>query len=1709
MRAVAFTAILAMILAVSAGIMLWRTAGPIYGQAETPAPVMAGSWQDVGNFDIEWGRIDPTLPGGTAANPWLISTPRQMAGMANRLNANQPSGIRTQHFRVTADMDLRAHAWVPITTFSGVFDGGMHTFQVPPTIGRGLFTHVTGAAAAVRNMIITGDVAVRIAGATTAPPASAGVLTAQLNGATIENIINHANLTVTVASNRTHIGGIIGSDAAVSPANALIRNLVNFGNISVSGATTGTPRMEVAGIMSNAWMSIRAYNLANYGNIQSTVANTVAMGGLFAQFSGGGGGGVRHITNSYNAGNISANTLLSSAAWRNVGGITGGWTPNTNNSAGFVLDGVYNLGTVTAPRATQLVRVEGTTGTGGRRITNTFSMATTLAGKNSGSAVTRTGRHGTITANGEVTGWLSGTNPAPYGTAVPLNLTAQMQNVQQSFTGVNADLSVPWVPSVDNANIPVLAIDNVRLNFASDLFRINAQPGHFRMNHGNNIIPFPSSEHQDYLQSRGIRFLGWARTQARANEGTIDFAPDGVISIEAEDYQFNRLFAVYEFSFDRTITVQRGDGVLAPINAATTFTSRIRRPGQFLAPNGNTFVTPYFAPFALIPSAVNSGMEHIGWADSLTEARLGQVNDFPLDPSIDDQPHLFENTRIYAVWQRTDAASLQMRFNIDALAVAGSIGEEWFNTAFPTITETFTTAQRTFNLTGFAPATAVPYNMFVGWATTLTRAQAGIIDHLPNAVITIPYPNQAVTPLYAVWEPIRLTLFVNSVFNTGISPTPQFSYETAMPSRSLVGIQVASGGYNRTLAANSTQITHGGATFLFRGWASNLERAINGQADFLGTGNPTTVNVNRNVELHAVWQLISGTPLPPVEGTPPIDPPVDGMNRLPAPLNVDVNQVAGEYILSWNDVDNAMGFRVYINGHPTIFFPNVPYAITSINLSMFYFPIPMGQTYFNFHLQVRAIGNNITYTHSLLSARTVFRVDDNNYNPGGENLPNVDDDEDIFDDDWNDEQGYTQLTPPTNVQISSSGILTWTGVDDSSGYRIYVDGVFRILVPLGTSFDLTTLGLAVGTYSVTVVANGSGNFVTSNHSAPASFEVDAASVSWTFVWTASHGGFSGSGGAGSALPEITPSQPGVPSAPQLIEAGGSWIWDGWEVDAVNRRFVGVFTWVPPEVGAPEPTQLGEPMYVRVNNDDGVYVLLWNEVENAYGYRIYINGKVWYTTSNTAVILEDFPEGQFEIRVRALAPAGDDFSDSDLSEALIIRVYIDDDEKEIIIVDPYDPDIITPPPLPPELELPPDIPTPPAPPPPIGEPVRLGTPSNVRVADAGCYVLMWDAVANAYAYRIYINGAIWYTTNNTAVILEDFWSGSFVIRIRAIAPAGGNFLDSELSTALTIMVYYCDEDGEDDRERIVIVDPNNPDITTPPVQLPPEVELPPEVTTPPAPTGDPVRLRTPSNVRVYNNDGEYVLTWNAVANAYRYRIYINGVVWYTTSNNAVILRDFPEGDFEMRIRAIAPTGNDRFLDSELSVALTIRVYVDDEDEGGNEIVIVNPNNPSITTPPAQLPPDVTLPPDISTPPPPPSQNIMTGGRGFTQFMRDYWFWVLLGCLITLLIIALLLILIIAKVRSGKAAASVVVTGMGAGAAAAATDTFDPKAKCYADIAECRAKLQYAATLVSAHEVAPVNAELEKSARLSLKSAEESLEKAIRCVAKYKKKYGSVT
>lgn len=94
------------------------------------APAFGDGWLD--NADEDWQAHGS----GTEDDPWLISTPEQLAGLAKTVyDANSGDQLKGKHVALTADIDLQDIEWTPIGRFmsnwsncgfAGTFDGRGH-----------------------------------------------------------------------------------------------------------------------------------------------------------------------------------------------------------------------------------------------------------------------------------------------------------------------------------------------------------------------------------------------------------------------------------------------------------------------------------------------------------------------------------------------------------------------------------------------------------------------------------------------------------------------------------------------------------------------------------------------------------------------------------------------------------------------------------------------------------------------------------------------------------------------------------------------------------------------------------------------------------------------------------------------------------------------------------------------------------------------------------------------------------------------------------------------------------------------------------------------------------------------------------------------------------------------------------------------------------------------------------------------------------------------------------------------------------------------------------------------------------------------------------------------------------------------------------------------------------------------------------------------
>lgn len=123
-----------------------------FADSETPA-VPATKWSDKAATAFAGGS-------GTEADPYQIETPEQLAKLAADINTGIPELDHSrEYFKLTKDIDLSAHRWIPIGSgsangsfhaFSGYFDGndktisGLRVDESDDHFSAGLFGNVTG-----------------------------------------------------------------------------------------------------------------------------------------------------------------------------------------------------------------------------------------------------------------------------------------------------------------------------------------------------------------------------------------------------------------------------------------------------------------------------------------------------------------------------------------------------------------------------------------------------------------------------------------------------------------------------------------------------------------------------------------------------------------------------------------------------------------------------------------------------------------------------------------------------------------------------------------------------------------------------------------------------------------------------------------------------------------------------------------------------------------------------------------------------------------------------------------------------------------------------------------------------------------------------------------------------------------------------------------------------------------------------------------------------------------------------------------------------------------------------------------------------------------------------------------------------------------------------------------------------------------------------
>ena len=325
------------------------------------AATLTGTWQDSGFVDTNWFNNWPNR--GTAEHPFLISTPQELAGLANLVNGvgNTATGAATGglrlagvHIRLTNDINLtypNHRAWIaiggPLRNFQGVLDGNGHTITLPDQLrsvvnsGTGTSPAITIAQntfglfgmlannAVVRNLELTGNVSSitrAAAGAITSPRVGA-VTGMAVQQAVVEHVTSRVNFSA-LGTNTIMLGGLVGraesgqgtvgNPPPAYNSSVRIRYSANYGTISSIGGT-----LRVGGVVGEVQMGARMHNLKNHGDITLTTGADARVGGIAGHTWAPGGNTNILFHNLVNNGNINITLSGTANTLTRIGGIAG------------------------------------------------------------------------------------------------------------------------------------------------------------------------------------------------------------------------------------------------------------------------------------------------------------------------------------------------------------------------------------------------------------------------------------------------------------------------------------------------------------------------------------------------------------------------------------------------------------------------------------------------------------------------------------------------------------------------------------------------------------------------------------------------------------------------------------------------------------------------------------------------------------------------------------------------------------------------------------------------------------------------------------------------------------------------------------------------------------------------------------------------------------------------------------------------------------------------------------------------------------------------------------------------------------------------------------------------------------------------------------------------------------------------------------------
>lgn len=187
---------------------------------------------------------------------------------------------------------------------------------------------------------------------------------------------------------------------------------------------------------------------------------------------------------------------------------------------------------------------------------------------------------------------------------------------------------------------------------------------------------------------------------------------------------------------------------------------------------------------------------------------------------------------------------------------------------------------------------------------------------------------------------------------------------------------------------------------------------------------------------------------------------------------------------------------------------------------------------------------------------------------------------------------------------------------------------------------------------------------------------------------------------------------------------------------------------------PKPVPLATPVVSVSEQTETSFVIAWEAVEHAVSYTYTINDGAEENTTNQSAEFTDLTEGTYTVKVKAIAPEGDEFLDSDWAS---INVTIESAE------DP--------------------------------EPEQLSAPQlSIASQDETSFVIEWSEVANAVSYAYTFNGGAETATDALSAEFTDLTAGDYTVKVKAVGD-GTAYVDSDWAS-INVTIESGDEPDPD-------------------------------------------------------------------------------------------------------------------------------------------------------------------------------------------------------------------------------------------------------------------------------------------------------------------------